>query len=52
MATQANQPVTLIPAQPTTLLVGDRRIQVDDWPLAHIVNEKRSVEVVGSTICL
>jgi hypothetical protein len=48
MATQANQPVTMIPAQPTTLLVGARQIQVDDWPLAQIANEKRSVEVVGS----
>ena len=48
MATQGNQPVTLIPAQPTTLLVGDRRISVDDWPLARIVDEKRSVEVAGS----
>ena len=48
MATQGNQPVTLIPAQRATLLVGERQIPVDDWPLAHIVHEKRSVEVVGS----
>jgi hypothetical protein len=48
MATQGNQQVTLIPAQPATLLVGDRQIPLDDWPLAHIVTEKRSVEVVGS----
>jgi hypothetical protein len=48
MAMQGNQPVTLIPAQRATLLVGERQIPVDDWPLAHIVNEKRSVDVVGS----
>jgi hypothetical protein len=48
MAAQSNQPVTLIPAQPTTLLVGDRRIPVDDWPLARTVDENRSVEVVVS----
>ncbi len=48
MATQANQPVTLIPAQPSTLLVGDRQIPVDDWPLARTVDEKRSVAVVSN----
>ena len=48
MAAQGNQPVTLIPAQPSTLLVGDRRIPIDDWPLARDVNEKRTVNVVGS----
>jgi hypothetical protein len=48
MAARSNQPVTLIPAQPTTLLVGDRRVAVDDWPLARTVNERRSVELVVS----
>jgi hypothetical protein len=48
MTTQGSQPVTLVPAQPTTLLVGDRRISVDDWPLVRTVDERRSVEVVIS----
>jgi len=48
MATQANQPVTLIPAQPSTLLVRDRRISVDEWSLARTVDEHRKVEVVVS----
>jgi hypothetical protein len=48
MTTEGSQPVTLVPAQPTTLLVGDRRISVNDWPLARSVDENRSVEVAAS----
>ena len=48
MAAQSNQAVTLVPAQPTTLLVGDRRIPVDDWPLAQTVDENRSIQVAAS----
>jgi hypothetical protein len=48
MTAPSNQSVTMIPAQPTTLLVGDRRIPVDDWPLARAVKERRSVEAVVS----
>jgi hypothetical protein len=48
MTTQGGQPVTLVSAQPTTLLVGDRKISIDDWPLARTVNENRPVQVALS----
>ena len=48
MTAEGSQPVTLVPAQPTTLLVGDRRISVNDWPLARSVDENRSVAVAAS----
>jgi hypothetical protein len=38
-------PATLLPAQPTVLVVGDRRIAVAEWPLAAAVDERRSVEL-------
>jgi hypothetical protein len=45
MAEQPGPQATLIPAQPAMLVVGDRRIPIDDWPLARSVQERRSVEV-------
>jgi hypothetical protein len=48
MSAPSNQCVALIPAQPTVLLEGDRRISVEDWPLARSVEERRTHEVVRS----
>jgi hypothetical protein len=48
MLVQQGQPVSLIPARPAVLLVGDRLISVDEWPLARSVGEKRTLEVVRS----
>src|SRR5262249_46930794 len=31
--------------QPATLVVGDHRLAIDEWPLARSVEERRSVEV-------
>jgi hypothetical protein len=48
MSAPSNQSVALIPAQPTIVLDGDRRIPVEDWPLAQRVDERRNQEVVRS----
>src|SRR5690348_12265096 len=45
MAEQPGPQAALIPAQPAVLVVGDRRIPIDDWPLARSVEERRSVEL-------
>jgi hypothetical protein len=45
MSEQTGHQAALIPAQPAVLVVGDRRISIDEWPLAHSVEERRSVEV-------
>jgi hypothetical protein len=45
MTEQPEPQATLIPAQPAVLVVGDRRIPIDDWPLARSVEERRSVEL-------
>jgi hypothetical protein len=45
MPDQFDSPVTLIPAQPTVLVVGERQIPVAEWPLASFVEERRSVEL-------
>jgi hypothetical protein len=45
MSEQTGHQPTLIPAQPAVLVVGDRRISIDEWPLAQSVEERRSVEV-------
>ena len=36
MAARSNQPVTLIPRSADHAVVGDRRVAVDDWPLANL----------------
>jgi hypothetical protein len=48
MLVQQGRSVSLIPAQPAVLVVGDRRIPVDEWPLARSVKEKRTLEMVRS----
>src|SRR5262245_43912052 len=48
MLVQQGQPISFIPARPVLLLVGDRQIPVDEWPLARPVEEKRSLEMVRS----
>jgi hypothetical protein len=45
MSDQLGSPVTLIPAQPAMLVVGERRIPIEEWPLASSVEERRSVEL-------
>jgi hypothetical protein len=45
MSEASRHQATLIPAQPATLVVGDRRLAIDEWPLARSVEERRSVEV-------
>jgi hypothetical protein len=35
---------SLISARPAVLVVGDRQIPIDEWPLARSVEERRSVE--------
>src|SRR5438105_3449662 len=45
MSDPIRQHPTLIPAQPAVLVVGERRIAIDEWPLAQSVEERRSVEV-------
>jgi hypothetical protein len=47
MSEQLRQPA-LIPAQPAVLVVGGRRIQVDEWPIAPAAAEYRFVELVRS----
>ncbi len=46
MSALSNQSVGVIPAQPTVVVAGDRRITVEDWPLARHVDERRSQQVV------
>ena len=48
MSMHQSQKVCVIPAQPTMLLVGDRQISVDEWPLASEVEERRTEEVSRS----
>ena len=48
MSAPSNQCVALIPAQPTVVVAGHRRIPVEDWPLAGRVAERRTHEVVRS----
>jgi hypothetical protein len=48
MSAPSNQSVALIPAQPTVVVDGERRIAVEDWPLASRVDERRNQEVVRS----
>jgi hypothetical protein len=38
----------VIPARSATLVVGDRQIPVDEWPMARSADERRSVEI-GAT---
>jgi hypothetical protein len=38
----------LIPAQPALLVIGDRQIPIDEWPMTGSVEEMRSVEVEQS----
>ncbi len=45
MSEQTGRQATLIPAEPPVLVLGDRRISIDEWPLAHSIEERRSVEV-------
>jgi hypothetical protein len=45
MSEQTGHPATFVPAQPAVLVLGDRRIAIDEWPLARSVQERRSVEV-------
>ena len=45
MSEPSRRQATLIPAQPATLVVGDHRLPIDEWPLARSVEEHRSVEV-------
>jgi hypothetical protein len=45
MSEQPRSPVTYIPAQPAALVVGDRRIPIDEWSLARSVDERRRMEV-------
>lgn len=45
MSASNSPPATLIPAQPATLVVGEQRVPIDEWPLARFVEERRSVEV-------
>jgi hypothetical protein len=46
MPKQADCQTALIPEQPAALVVGDRRIQVDNWPLASYTREDRHVKLV------
>jgi len=45
MSDPIRQQPTFIPGQPPMLVVGERRIAIDEWPLARSVEERRSVEV-------
>jgi hypothetical protein len=45
MSEQTGQPATLIPAQPAQVVVGERHITIDEWPLAYSVEERCSVAV-------
>jgi hypothetical protein len=45
MSDQLGQPATLIGAQPAVLVVGDRRIAIDESPLARAVEERLSVKI-------
>jgi hypothetical protein len=38
-------PATYIPARPAVLVVGDRQIPIDEWPLAGSVEERCSLEI-------
>ena len=38
-------PTTYIPARPAVLVVGDRQITNEEWPLAGSVEERRSLEI-------
>jgi hypothetical protein len=38
-------PATYIPAQPAVLVLGDRRMPIEEWPLARSVEERRAVEI-------
>jgi len=48
MSQQTSPQPVLIPEQPATLVVGDRRIRVDHWPLSNCPREHRDVELVRS----
>src|SRR5437667_190750 len=41
MSDPIRQQPTFIPAQPPMLVVGERRIAIDEWPLARSVEERR-----------
>jgi hypothetical protein len=45
MSEPTRPPATHIPAQPARLVLGDRQIPIDEWPLARSVEEHRSVEL-------
>jgi hypothetical protein len=49
MSMHQSQKACVIPAQPTMLLVGDREISVDEWPMASQVDERRTEEMSRST---
>jgi hypothetical protein len=45
MADQIAHQTTVLPEQPAMLVVGGRRILIDEWPLARSVDERCSMEV-------
>jgi hypothetical protein len=45
MSEPTRPPTSFIPAQPAVLVIGERRLPIDEWPLARSVEERRSVEV-------
>jgi hypothetical protein len=49
MSEQLSSSVTYIPAQPAMLALGERRIAIDEWPLARSVEEGLSVELSRPT---
>src|SRR5262245_57602620 len=45
MPESLTHPATYIPARPAVLVVGDRQIAIDEWPLARSVDERCSLEI-------
>lgn len=46
MSENVDHQASLIPSQPTMLVFGDRRVKVDEWPIARYAEENRRVELV------
>jgi hypothetical protein len=40
-----SQQAVVIPPEPAKLVVGDRQIPIDEWPMARTIDERRSVEI-------
>jgi hypothetical protein len=40
-----SQQAVVIPPEPAKLVIGDRQISIDEWPIARTVDERRSVEI-------